>query len=120
MDQGRNINQEKTNFNWSNLTEDEKEMIAYHEAGHALVAERLPEADPPQKITIIPRGCALGATEQVPEKERYTMKRGYLLNRIAIMFGGRAAEKIKYDDVSTGTGDDLKKATQLARRMVCQ
>jgi cell division protease FtsH len=102
------------------ITDDEKETIAYHEAGHALVAERLPEADPPQKITIIPRGGALGATEQVPEKERYTMKRGYLLDRIAIMLGGRAAEKIKYEDVSTGAGDDLKKATQLARRMICQ
>ena len=102
------------------VTDDEKEMIAYHEAGHALVAELLPGADPPQKVTIIPRGGALGVTEQVPEKERYTMKRAYLLDRIAIMLGGRAAETIKYDDVSTGAGDDLKKATGLARKMVCQ
>jgi cell division protease FtsH len=102
------------------ITDEEKEMIAYHEAGHALVAELTPGADPLQKVSIIPRGGSLGATEQTPEKERYTMRKHYLLDRIAIMLGGRAAEKIKYDDVSTGAGDDLKKATQLARRMVCQ
>ena len=102
------------------ITDEEKEMIAYHESGHALVAELLPHADPLQKVSIIPRGGSLGATEQIPEKERYTMKKAYLLDRIAIMLAGRAAEKIKYDDVSTGAGDDLKKATQLARRMVCQ
>jgi cell division protease FtsH len=102
------------------MTDEEKEMVAYHEAGHALVAELMPKADPLQKVSIIPRGGALGATEQTPEKERYTMRKHYLLDRIAIMLGGRAAEKIKYDDVSTGAGDDLKKATQLARRMVCQ
>lgn len=102
------------------ITDEEKEMIAYHEAGHALVAELLPNADPLQKVTIIPRGGSLGATEQAPEKERYTMKKKYLLDRIAIMLAGRAAEKIKFADMSTGAGDDLKKATQLARRMVCQ
>jgi cell division protease FtsH len=102
------------------ITDEEKRMIAIHEAGHALVAELLPGADPLQKVTIIPRGGSLGATEQVPDKERYNMKRKYLLDRIAIMLAGRAAEKIKFDDISTGAGDDLKKATQLARRMVCQ
>ncbi|MFZ7127587.1 MAG: ATP-dependent zinc metalloprotease FtsH [Desulfobacterales bacterium] len=102
------------------IADDEKEMIAYHEAGHALVAELMPEADPLRKVTIIPRGGSLGATEQAPDEERYNMKRSYLLDRIAIMLAGRAAEKIKFDDVSTGAGDDLKKATQLARRMVCQ
>ena len=102
------------------ITDEEKEMIAYHEAGHALVAEHMPKADPLQKVTIIPRGGSLGLTEQTPEKERYNMKKTYLLDRIAIMLGGRAAEKIKFNDVSTGAGDDLKKATQLARRMVCQ
>jgi cell division protease FtsH len=102
------------------ITDEEKEMIAYHEAGHALVAEHMPKADPLQKVTIIPRGGSLGVTEQVPEKERYIMKKTYLLDRIAIMLGGRAAEKIKFNDLSTGAGDDLKKATQLARRMVCQ
>jgi len=102
------------------ITDEEKEMIAYHESGHALVAELMPRADPLQKVSIIPRGGSLGATEQIPENERYTMKKAYLLDRIAIMLAGRAAEKIKYGDVSTGAGDDMKKATQLARRMVCQ
>lgn len=102
------------------ITDEEKEMIAYHEAGHTLVAELTPGTDPIQKVSIIPRGGSLGATEQTPEKERFTMRKHYLLDRIAIMLGGRAAERIKYEDVSTGAGDDLKKATQLARRMVCQ
>jgi cell division protease FtsH len=102
------------------ISDDEKKMIAYHEAGHALMAELLPDTDPLQKVSIIPRGRALGATEQIPEEDRHNLKRRYLLNRIAIMLGGRAAEKIVFDDVSTGAGDDLKKVTQLARRMVCQ
>jgi cell division protease FtsH len=102
------------------ITDEEKKMIAFHEAGHALVARHMPKADPLQKVTIIPRGGSLGATEQAPDKERYNMKKNYLLDRIAIILAGRAAEKIKFDDVSTGAGDDLKKATQLARRMVCQ
>jgi cell division protease FtsH len=102
------------------INDEEKEMIAYHESGHALLAELLPGADPLQKVSIIPRGRALGATEQIPEEDRHNLKRSYLLNRIAILLGGRTAEKIVFDDVSTGAGDDLKKATQLARRMVCQ
>ena len=102
------------------ISDSEKKIIAYHEAGHALMAELLPDADPLQKVSIIPRGRALGATEQIPEEDRYNLKRGYLLSRIAIILGGRTAEKIVFDDVSTGAGDDLKKATQLARRMVCQ
>jgi len=102
------------------INDEEKKAIAYHESGHALMAELMPEADPLQKVSIIPRGRALGATEQIPEEDRHNLKRSYLLNRIAIMLGGRAAEKIVFEDVSTGAGDDLKKATQLARRMVCQ
>ncbi|MGD9329860.1 MAG: ATP-dependent zinc metalloprotease FtsH [Desulfobacterales bacterium] len=102
------------------LTDEEKERIAYHEAGHALMAAMTPNADPLQKVSIIPRGGSLGATEQTPEKERYTMQKPYLLDRIAILLSGRAAEKVKFGDVSTGAGDDLKKATQLARNMVCQ
>ena len=102
------------------INDEEKKVIAYHESGHALLAELLPGADPLQKVSIIPRGRALGATEQIPEEDRHNLKRSYLLNRIAIMLGGRTAEKIIFDDVSTGAGDDLKKATQLARRMVCQ
>jgi cell division protease FtsH len=85
-----------------------------------LLAKLLSGADPLQKVTIIPRGRSLGATEQIPEEERHNIKRSYLLNRLAIILGGRAAEKIVFEDVSTGAADDLKKATQLARRMVCQ
>jgi cell division protease FtsH len=102
------------------IREEDKEVIAYHEAGHALVAKLLPFADPLEKVTIIPRGRSLGATEQVPEEDRQNLSKGYLLNKIAIMLGGRASEKLKFDDITTGGGDDLKKATQLARRMVCQ
>jgi cell division protease FtsH len=102
------------------IKDDDKKVIACHEAGHALMAELLPDADPLQKVTIIPRGRSLGATEQIPEEERHNIKRSYLLDRLAIMLGGRAAEKIAFEDVSTGAADDLKKATELARRMVCQ
>jgi len=102
------------------IKDEEKMVIAYHEAGHALMAKLLPGADPLEKVSIIPRGRALGATEQIPEEDRHNFSRSYLLNRIAIMLGGRAAEKINFEDVTTGAGDDLKKATQIARRMVCQ
>ena len=102
------------------IKDEDKKMIACHEAGHALLAKLLPGADPLQKVTIIPRGQSLGATEQIPEEERHNIKRSYLLNRLAIMLGGRAAEKIVFEDISTGAADDLKKATELARRMVCQ
>ena len=102
------------------VNENEKKAIAYHEAGHALLAKLLPGVDPLQKVTIIPRGHALGATEQIPEEDRHNMSRSYLLNRIAILLGGRVAEKLVFKDITTGAGDDLKKATQIARRMVCQ
>jgi cell division protease FtsH len=102
------------------INEDEKRAIAFHEAGHALLAKLLPGVDPLQKVTIIPRGHALGATEQIPEEDRHNMSRSYLLNRIAILLGGRVAEKLIFKDITTGAGDDLKKATQIARRMVCQ
>ncbi len=101
------------------ITEDEKKVIAYHEAGHAVVAEFLPHSDPLQKVTIIPRGKTLGATEQIPEKERHNYKKAYLEERIAVMLGGRAAEKIIFDDISNGAASDLKESTRLARRMVC-
>jgi cell division protease FtsH len=102
------------------LSHKEKKMIAYHEAGHALAALLIPEADPLSKVTIIPRGRSLGATEQVPEEDRHNLSRSYLLGRICVMIGGRAAEEEVFDDVTSGAGDDLKKASQLARRMVCQ
>ena len=102
------------------ISHEDKEIIAYHEAGHTLMAELLPKADPLKKVSIIPRGRALGATEQLPEEDRYNLSRSYLLDRIAVMLGGRSAEKLVFDDLTTGAGDDLKQATQLARRMVCQ
>jgi cell division protease FtsH len=101
------------------IGDSEKELIAYHEAGHALTATLLPNADPLQKVTIIPRGKALGATEQIPEEDRHNFKKSYLMSRISVILGGWAAEKIAFNDVSTGAGDDLRKATQIARRMVC-
>lgn len=102
------------------INENEKKTIAYHESGHALLAKLLPGVDPLQKVSIIPRGQSLGATEQIPEEDRHNMSRSYLMNRIAILLGGRVAEKLVFADITTGAGDDLKKATQLARRMVCQ
>jgi cell division protease FtsH len=102
------------------ISDEEKKAIAYHEAGHTLLAKLLPNVDPLQKVTIIPRGRALGATEQLPQADRHNLSRTYLLNRIEIMLGGRIAEKMVYNDITTGAGDDLKNATQLARRMVCQ
>jgi cell division protease FtsH len=102
------------------IEEDEKRTIAYHESGHTLVAKLLPNTDPLQKVTIIPRGRSLGATEQVPETDRHNLSRPYLLDRIAVLLGGRASERIVFDELTTGSGNDLKAATQLARKMVCQ
>jgi len=102
------------------INDKEKEMVAYHEAGHALVAKLIPDADSLKKVTIIPRGHSLGATEQIPEENLHNFRKSYLMNRIAIMLGGRAAERIVYDDITSGGSDDLKKASQLARRMICQ
>jgi len=102
------------------ISAEEKEVVAYHEAGHALLAGLLPGSDPLQKVSIIPRGQALGVTEQIPEEERHNLKRSYLLNRITIMLGGRAAETLIFGESSTGASDDLKRATQIARRMVCE
>ncbi len=102
------------------LSEKEKNRIAYHEAGHALAALLLSGADPLSKVTIIPRGRALGTTEQLPEEDRHNLSKEYLLNRISVMVGGRAAEEEVFNDVTSGAGDDLKNASQLARQMVCQ
>jgi len=99
------------------ISEEEQKVIAYHESGHALMAALLPNADPLDKVTIIPRGRALGATEQVPE-DRYNMNQSYLMDRLGVMLGGREAEKLIFEQVSTGAEQDLKQATNLARRMV--
>ncbi|MEJ2633854.1 MAG: ATP-dependent zinc metalloprotease FtsH [Calditrichia bacterium] len=102
------------------IGDEEKKVIAYHEGGHALVARLLPDTDPLQKVTIIPRGRALGVTEQVPEIDRHNFRRRYLLNRICVMLGGRASEKIVFNELTNGAASDLKQVTGLARRMVCQ
>lgn len=99
------------------LSEDERRLVAYHEAGHALAAFLLPEADPVHKVSIIPRGRGLGITQQA-ESERHIYRREYIQNRLAIMMGGRAAEALIFGSMTTGAENDLKEATKLARRMV--
>jgi cell division protease FtsH len=102
------------------ISDEEKRNTAYHEAGHALVAKLVPGADPVHKVTIIPRGMALGLTQQVPTDDRYTASRDRLENDLAIFFGGRAAEEIVLGQVTTGAGNDIERATELARKMVCE
>ncbi|WP_374423448.1 ATP-dependent zinc metalloprotease FtsH [Chromobacterium sp.] len=100
------------------MTEEEKRNTAYHESGHAVVAKLLPKADPVHKVTIIPRGRALGVTMQLPEQDRFAYDRGYLLDRIAILFGGRIAEELFMNQMTTGASNDFERATQMARDMV--
>jgi cell division protease FtsH len=100
------------------LTDEEIRTIAYHEAGHALVAVLLPGADPIHKVTIIPRGQAMGVTQQLPETEKYIYSREYLLDRMAVMMGGRAAEDLVFETSTSGAENDLRQATQLSRKMI--
>ncbi len=100
------------------LTDTDRELIAYHEAGHAVIAAVLPDADPVHKVTIIPRGRAMGVTQQLPEQEKYVYPRTYLVDRLAVMMGGRAAENLVLETATSGAENDLKQATQLARKMV--
>jgi len=102
------------------ISEDEKRSTAYHEGGHALVAKLLPGTDPIHKVTIIPRGRALGVTQQLPIDEKHTYNEPYILNRIAIMMGGRAAEEIVLESFTTGAANDISEATGIARRMVTE
>jgi cell division protease FtsH len=102
------------------LSEEEKKNTAYHEAGHALVAAMVPHADPLHKVTIIPRGMALGVTMQLPLDDKHTYTRDYLESQLAIMMGGRVAEEIFLGHVTTGAGNDIEQATAVARRMVCE
>src|SRR5687767_9732433 len=102
------------------VTEDEKKVTAIHEAGHALLAVLLPHADPIHKVTIIPRGMALGLTQQLPVDEKHNYSRHYLNDTIAILLGGRIAEELTTGNITTGAGNDLERATELARRMVCE
>jgi cell division protease FtsH len=102
------------------ISEAEKRVTALHEAGHALLAVLLPHADPIHKVTIIPRGMALGLTQQLPADEKHNYSRDYLNDQIAILLGGRIAEEITMDSLTTGAGNDLERATEMARRMVCE
>ena len=102
------------------ISDTEKRNTAYHETGHALVARMLPGTDPIHKVTIIPRGLALGLTQQLPVDEKHSYPREYLLNNIMILLGGRAAEELVLKDFTTGAGNDIERATALARKMVCE
>lgn len=102
------------------LTAKDKELTAYHEAGHALVARLLPGTDPVHKVTIIPRGRALGLTMQLPTDEKHSQSRSWLMNNLCILLGGRVAEEIVFGDVTTGAGNDIERASNIARKMVCE
>lgn len=102
------------------LSDTEKRMVAFHEAGHALVAKLIPESDPVHKVTIIPRGRALGLTHYLPTDDRHMYSRQYILTTLIHLMGGRAAEKIIFDHYTTGAGNDIERATDIARRMVCE
>lgn len=102
------------------ISDEEKKVTAYHEAGHALVAKLLPGTDPIHKVTIIPRGMALGVTQQLPVEEKHAYPREYLVNNLHIYMGGRAAEELIFKEPTTGAGNDIERATELARKMVCE
>jgi cell division protease FtsH len=99
---------------------EERRITAFHEAGHTLVAKMIPGTDPIHKVTIIPRGRALGITQQLPVDEKHTYPKGYLLNNIAVMMGGRAAEELVLNSQTTGAGNDIERSTDIARKMVCE
>ncbi|MEO0084291.1 MAG: ATP-dependent zinc metalloprotease FtsH [candidate division WOR-3 bacterium] len=102
------------------ISENEKKWIAYHEAGHTLVSKLIPGTDPIHKVTIIPRGQALGVTQQLPLDDRKIYSKTYCVNQLTVMLGGRAAEELEFNDISTGARDDINRATELARKMVCE
>jgi len=102
------------------ISDEEKKSTAYHEAGHAIVATLTPGADPIHKVSIIPRGMALGVTQQLPIDERHTYSKEYLQNNITILMGGRVAEELVRGELTTGAGNDIERATMIARKMVCE
>ena len=123
---------DKSDFDWARdrtvlglthgdlLNEEEKKRVAYHEAGHALTASLLSDTDPIKKISIIPRGQAMGFTEQRPVEDRHNLTEDYLKSRVAVLLGGRCAEKLIFNNLSTGAANDLKQATQLVRQMITE
>ena len=102
------------------INEEEKRLTAYHESGHTLVAKLTPGADPIHKVTIVPRGMSLGVTQQLPIDDRHNYTRDYLLAMVTVLLGGRAAEEIVLGSITTGAGNDLERATEIARKMVCE
>jgi len=102
------------------ITDEEKKVTAYHEAGHALLAALLPDTDPLHKVTIIPRGMALGVTQQLPTEEKHNYTKEQLEARIAVCMGGRIAEDVTFGQISTGAQNDIEQATEMARKMVCE
>ena len=100
------------------MPEEERRNTAYHESGHTVVAKLLPKTDPVHKVTIIPRGRALGVTMQLPTEDRYSQDKERLLNTITVLFGGRIAEELFMHQMTTGASNDFERATELARRMV--
>jgi cell division protease FtsH len=102
------------------INDEEKKVTAVHEAGHALLAVLLPHADPVHKVTIIPRGMALGVTMQLPTDDKHNYTREYLNDWIAILLGGRLAEELTFNSMTTGAGNDLERSTEMARKMVCE
>jgi cell division protease FtsH len=101
------------------ISDEEKKVTAYHEAGHAIVARFTPHSDPVHKVSIIPRGMALGVTQQLPKDDKYIYTKEYLTSRLAVLMGGRAAEEVVFNKISTGAGNDIERATEIARNMVC-
>jgi len=101
------------------ISDKEKENTAYHEAGHAIVARLIPDADPVHKVSIIPRGMALGVTMQLPQDDRHMYTKEYMESMLAVLMGGRVAEEIIFDRLSTGAGNDIERASDIARKMVC-
>ena len=102
------------------LSDKEKTTTAYHEAGHALVAKSMPNSDPVHKLTIVPRGMALGLMQQLPEADKHTYSRDYWMDQLAVFFGGRVAEELVFNDMNTGASSDIQRATDIVRRMVCE
>jgi len=102
------------------ISDKEKRVTAYHEAGHALVAKLIGDTDPVHKVTIIPRGMALGLTQQLPEEDRHTMSKSRAIASICVLLGGRVAEELTLDELTSGAGNDLDRTTDLARKMVCE